>query len=134
IWFTDLQTGRTQRLSTAGVNSTGPNWTPDGKRVYFTTTRGNESGLHFVNFLEPGGEAYRIPGITSAPNYAPDGSWILVSRSVAPGEDPNSAPDQGGGGGGRGGRGGGGGAPAADAPACWPTGTPAMTGPTSTTT
>jgi dipeptidyl aminopeptidase/acylaminoacyl peptidase len=130
IWFSDLKTGKTQRLSTAGVNSTGPNWTPDGKRIYFTTTRGTESGLHFLNFLEPGGEAYTIPGITSSPNYAPDGSWILVSRSVAPGEDPSTAPDAGGRGGGRGGRGGGAAAPAApDSTLCWPSGTPALSGP-----
>ena len=132
IWYTDLRTNTTRRLSSAGVNSTAPNWTPDGKRVYFTTTRGNESGTHFVNFLEPGGEAYRIPGITSAPNYAPDGSWILVSRSVAPGEDPMNAPEPAQGGG-RGGRGGGA-AVVADSAACWPTGTPALTGPSSTTT
>jgi dipeptidyl aminopeptidase/acylaminoacyl peptidase len=134
IWFTDLRTGRAQRLSTAGVNSTGPNWTPDGRRVYFTTTRGTESGLHFLNFLEPGGEAYRIPGITGAPNYAPDGSWILVSRSIAPGEDPANAPEPTGGGGGRGGRGGGGRGAAPDSTLCWPTGTPALTGPSSQTT
>ncbi len=131
IWYTDLQTGKTQRLSTAGVNSTGPNWTPDGKRIYFTTTRGSESGLHFINFTEPGGEAYRIPGITTAPSYAPDGSWILVSRSVAPGDDPATAPE-GGRGGGRGGRAG---APASpDSAACWPAGTPALTGPSALST
>jgi hypothetical protein len=134
IWVADLQTGKSRRISTAGVNSTGPNWTPDGKRISFTTTRGSESGLHFLNFLEPGGEAYRIPGVTSAPNYAPDGSWILVSRSVAPGEDPSTVPDvPGGGRGGRGGRGGGGAAPT-DSAACWPTGTPALTGPSALST
>lgn len=124
IWFTDLQTGRNQRLTTAGVNSTNPNWTPDGKRVYFNTTRGDENGLHFINFLEPGGEAYQIEGIPTSPDFAPDGSWILISRTVGP--DGQAAP-QGGRGGGRG-----------DAPAagdrCWPSGTPALTGPSSTTT
>ncbi|HKS06126.1 MAG TPA: S9 family peptidase [Gemmatimonadaceae bacterium] len=134
IWYTDLRTGVSRRLSTQGINSTGPNWTPDGKRIYFTTTRGNESGLHFINFLEPGGEAYRIPGITAAPNYSPDGSWILVARSIAPGENPNNAPDAPGGGGGRGGRGGGAGAAPADSAACWPAGTPALTGPSAPTT
>jgi dipeptidyl aminopeptidase/acylaminoacyl peptidase len=133
IWVADLRTGRNWRLTTQGVNSTGPNWTPDGKRIYFTTTRGNETGLHYISFLEPGGEAYRIPGITGAPNYAPDGSWILVARSVAAGENAANAPDAGGGRGGRGGRGGGG-AAADSAPACWPAGTPALTGPSAATT
>jgi dipeptidyl aminopeptidase/acylaminoacyl peptidase len=126
VWFADLATGKTQRLSTAGVNSTNPGWTPDGKRVYFTTTRGNESGLHFLNFLEPGGEAYRIPGINTVPNYAPDGTWAVVSRTVAPGEAPGDEPENEGGRGGRGGRGGG--QAPVNAP-CWPRGTPALTGP-----
>src|SRR5437762_1984987 len=26
IWVADLQTGKSRRISTAGVNSTGPNW------------------------------------------------------------------------------------------------------------
>src|SRR6476646_1196834 len=30
IWVADLQTGKSRRISTAGVNSTGPKWTPDG--------------------------------------------------------------------------------------------------------
>jgi dipeptidyl aminopeptidase/acylaminoacyl peptidase len=135
IWVADLTTGKSRRISTAGVNSTGPSWTPDGKRIYFTTTRGSETGLHYLTFLEPGGEAYKIPGITAAPNYAPDGSWILVSRSIAPGEDPATAPDAGGGRGGRGGRGGGGaGTPSADSTACWPSGTPALSGPSALST
>jgi dipeptidyl aminopeptidase/acylaminoacyl peptidase len=82
IWWTDLATDRTRRLSTAGVNSTNPRWTPDGRRVYFNTSRGGESGLHFINFTEPGGEAYRIPGISGSPNFHPDGSWVLVTRQV----------------------------------------------------
>lgn len=88
IWWADLVTGRNQRLTTAGVNSTNPNWTPDGRRIYFTTTRGGERGLHFLNFNEPGGEAYRLPGLTGTPNFAPDGSWILLTRSVADSDDP----------------------------------------------
>ena len=132
IWFTDLETGRSRRLSTAGVNSTNPNWTPDGRRVYFTTTRGDESGLHFIDFLEPGGEAYQIEGIPSSPNFAPDGSWILVQGRL--GANGQFIPT---GGGGRGGRGGGGPVDPDETPggaACWPAGSPALTGPTDPTT
>src|SRR5690606_27314602 len=82
IWYTDLETGVNRRLSTAGVNSTNPRWTPDGKHVYFNTTRGDESGMHFINFLEPGGEAYQIEGIPNNPTFGPDGTWILVVRQT----------------------------------------------------
>jgi dipeptidyl aminopeptidase/acylaminoacyl peptidase len=82
IWWTNLETGHSRRLSAQGVNSTNPNWTPDGRRIYFNTTRGNESGLHFLNFTEPGGEAYQIPGLTGGFTFHPSGQWALVSRSV----------------------------------------------------
>jgi dipeptidyl aminopeptidase/acylaminoacyl peptidase len=136
IWWTDLQSGQSRRLSAQGVNSTNPNWTPDGRRIYFNTTRGNESGLHFLNFSEPGGEAYRIPGLTGGFTFHPSGQWVLVSRSVRAeaevGETSNDAPPS----------------PAPSAPQpprrtlpsesltgpqiglVWPSGIPGLTGPT----
>ncbi len=87
VWWADLQTGKNQRLSTAGVNTTNPHWTPDGKRIYFNTTRGDESGVHFLNFLEPGGEAYRIPGLPGSPTFSPDSEWIFFTRQVAAEEE-----------------------------------------------
>jgi dipeptidyl aminopeptidase/acylaminoacyl peptidase len=121
IWWTDLETGRSQRLSTQGVNSTNPNWTPDGRRIYFSTNRGGESGIHFLNFAEPGGEAYRIPSLTGGFTFHPSGDWVLVSRQVRSGDAPPAQPQGGGGGGG------GGGGAAAQARSCWPSGPPALT-------
>jgi dipeptidyl aminopeptidase/acylaminoacyl peptidase len=126
VWWADLETGTNRRLSSAGVNSTNPGWTPDGRRVHFSTTRGSESGLHFLNFTQPGGEAYRIPGISGSPNFAPDGSWVLTSRQVDvetegaddDEEDASGAPE---------------GRERADRQS-WPSGTPALTGPTATST
>jgi dipeptidyl aminopeptidase/acylaminoacyl peptidase len=96
VWWSDLQTGKNQRLSTAGVNTTNPHWTPDGRRIYFTTQRGNDRGIHFLNFLEPGGEAYRIPGVPGNPIFAPDGTWILFTRQVAAGgeDEPSREPGE----------------------------------------
>jgi dipeptidyl aminopeptidase/acylaminoacyl peptidase len=119
IWWTDLGSGRSQRLSTQGVNSTNPSWTPDGRRVYFSTSRGNESGVHFLNFAEPGGEAYRIPGLTGGFTFHPSGEWALVTRQVraegAPDPEPPSAEARARA------------AEAAQARSCWPSGPPAFT-------
>jgi dipeptidyl aminopeptidase/acylaminoacyl peptidase len=111
IWWTDLEVDRTRRLSTAGINSTSPGWSPDGRRVYFNTERGGESGVHFLDFREPGGEAYRIPGIDSSPNFHPDGSWVLVTRRVAPEAEEDERPE------------------GSRERQPWPSGTPALTGP-----
>jgi dipeptidyl aminopeptidase/acylaminoacyl peptidase len=115
IWWTDLSTGRSQRLSTQGVNSTNPSWTPDGRRIYFNTSRGGESGVHFLNFAEPGGEAYRIPGLTGGFTFHPSGEWALVTRQVRGSDAPApSAP-------------GASTASANRARSCWPAGPPAFT-------
>jgi dipeptidyl aminopeptidase/acylaminoacyl peptidase len=124
IWWTDLETGRSQRLSTRGVNSTNPNWTPDGRRIHFSTQRGDEGGTHFLNFAEPGGEAYRIPGLTGNFTFHPSGEWALVSRPVRdesePQEEDEEQEEEE--------------TPAPQAPrqasrdrACWPAGPPAFT-------
>ena len=109
VWWTDLESGRNQRLSTQGVNSTNPGWTPDGRRIHFTTTRGGERGTHFLNFTEPGGEAYRVSGLTGSFTFHPSGDWALVTRPVHPeGEEPEEQEEE---------------------RAPWPSGTPALTGP-----
>jgi len=119
IWWVDLRTGQNQRISTQGINSTDPNWTPDGRRIYFQTARGEERGTHFLNFTEPGGEAYRIRGLEGTPNFHPDGSWALVTRNV-PVDDEGEAVEEGeertvp---------------PTERRPSHWPSGTPALTAP-----
>ncbi|TVP79221.1 MAG: S9 family peptidase, partial [Gemmatimonadales bacterium] len=91
IWWSDLEAGTNQRLSTQGVNSTNPNWTPDGRRIYFNTNRGGQGGTHFINFTEPGGEAYRIPGVTGNFTFHPSGEWVLVTRQVEVESDEEEA-------------------------------------------
>lgn len=113
IWWTALETGRHQRLSTRGVSSTGPGWTPDGRRVHFRSSRGDESGTHFLNFLEPGGEAYQLRGLTGSFTFHPGGQWALVTRPVAVESDEEEDRDAG----------------RRTARQSWPSGTPALTGP-----
>ncbi len=115
IWWTDLETGTNQRLSTRGVNSTNPNWTPDGRRIYFNTQRGDESGVHFLNFAEPGGEAYRIPGLTGGFTFHPSGEWALVTRQVEVESDEEQEEEE---------------RSERAERSYWPSGTPGLTGPT----
>jgi dipeptidyl aminopeptidase/acylaminoacyl peptidase len=110
IWWADLETGRNQRLSTRGVNSTSPAWTPDGRRIHFSSRRGGENGTHFLNFTEPGGEAYQVPGLTGSFTFHPSGDWALVTRPVHPEGEETETEEQG-------------------ERRPWPSGTPALTGP-----
>jgi dipeptidyl aminopeptidase/acylaminoacyl peptidase len=114
IWWADLETAREQRITTKGVNSTNPQWTPDGARIFFRSSRGDESGTHFLNFAEPGGEAYQLRGLTGSFTFHPHGRWALVTRPVAveseEGEEagaPRQRPQR----------------------QSWPSGTPGLTGP-----
>jgi dipeptidyl aminopeptidase/acylaminoacyl peptidase len=118
VWWADLETGENRRLSTRGINTTNPNWTPDGRRVYFQTQRGDERGTHFLDFAAPGGEAYTIRGLEGTPYFHPDGSWALVTRSEPIEEEPELEEDD-----------------QSDLPpterrpSSWPSGTPGLTGP-----
>jgi dipeptidyl aminopeptidase/acylaminoacyl peptidase len=115
---TDLETDRTRRLSTRGIDSTDPRWTPDGDRIYFRTSRGDESGIHFLDFLEPGGEAYQLRGLTDGFTFHPSGDWALVSRPVEveseEGERGEEGEER----------------TRREERRPWPSGTPALTGPT----
>ena len=80
LWSVDLQ-GATRQWTAGEKGVGGGRWSPDGRRVFFTSSRGGSDQI----FTMPadGGEAValtRFPeGSLGEPRMSPDGAWIAVT-------------------------------------------------------
>ncbi len=102
IWVANTSGGDPVRWTAPGYESSNARWSPDGKLLYFTSTRpGGRGTLWALRLDEPGGEAFQ-------PDSAPVFGTMPKDRSFTVYTASDSAGASGGGGGGRGGRGGGG--------------------------
>ncbi len=87
LWLaaTDGKTPPKQFTNPNGKKDTHPRWSPDGKRILFSSTRGGSQQLWLVGL--DGGEAQPLTTIsTGADNglWSPDGSHIAFVSSVYP--------------------------------------------------
>lgn len=89
IWLLDLSgkgadaAGAPRRLTAAGVSSSSPRWSPDGRTLYFLSSRSGRSQVWKIDLA--GGEAQAV---THAPvdigsfELAPDGRHLVVSMEI----------------------------------------------------
>jgi Tol biopolymer transport system component len=82
IWIYDLKSGASRRLAAEG-HSTRPAWSPDGRRVAFTSWVGDNTGV----YIQPsdGGPAirlrsgaYRIEAFRQV-SWTPDMRWVIAA-------------------------------------------------------
>ncbi len=73
------------------VQSSNPNWSPDGTLLGIQSRRGGDSNsVRFIRVTAPGGEAFTIEGLDRTPVWSPDGSLIAFVREPKTDEERHS--------------------------------------------
>ncbi len=89
IWLASIDGKENMQLTFADKSSTNPKWSPDGKWLAFTSTRGNnKSNLYLLR--AQGGEAEMITDVKSGVGdfeWSPDGKWFAFSMTDAKSDD-----------------------------------------------
>ena len=90
IWIAPADgSAKPRRLTATRSGETGIAWSPDSRRIAFSTKReGDEVNQIYVMDIVDGGEAARVTSISTGarnPQWRPDGKALLVTSSVYPG-------------------------------------------------
>lgn len=84
LWIIDVATGEQRPLTTGKHNDGSPRWSPDGKRLVYTSTAGGSPQL-YCRWMDTGQTA-KLTDVTSAPSnpvWSPDGKSIAFAMHVA---------------------------------------------------
>lgn len=87
LWLVDVASGDLRQLTTAPVSDGSPAWSPDGKRIAFTSKRGEDENAALYVMRVDGGEPEKIlelPYAVTAPKWLPDGKALVVATRVIP--------------------------------------------------
>jgi dipeptidyl aminopeptidase/acylaminoacyl peptidase len=87
LWLVDLATGATRRLTAAPVTDGAPEWDPEGRRLAFTSKRGEDENASLYVMAIDGGEPQKVlelPFAISGPKWMPDGKSLVVTTTVIP--------------------------------------------------
>jgi dipeptidyl aminopeptidase/acylaminoacyl peptidase len=61
VWVVPTSTGEPQRFTSPSAESSAPRWSPDGRYLFFTSTRpGGKGSVWAIRMDQPGGEATQI--------------------------------------------------------------------------
>jgi len=85
IWLQPVDGGAARRLTASGSSANTPRWSPDGKSVYFLSTRSGSQQLWRLDLT--GGEARQItdyPVDVGSYRLSPDGRAVALSLEVFP--------------------------------------------------
>ena len=88
IWLLSLETGDARQLTAGLACDSSPQWSPDGTRIAFRSTRGGKPQIYLIRV--DGGEAQALTslkqGVGSGPVWSPDGKSIAFT--AGPAADP----------------------------------------------
>ena len=85
VWMQKLNNGQPDgepfRFTDPTVESSNPQWSPDGKLLGIQSRRGDDdNSIRFIRVTAPGGEAFTIEGLDSSPVWSPDGSMVAFVK------------------------------------------------------
>ncbi len=86
LWLVNTDGSNNRQLTTDPASDTDPQWAPDGKSLYFLSTRSGSSQVHRFPLLE-GGEPVQVtklPLDVAAFELSRDGSQLAVALEVFP--------------------------------------------------
>ena len=88
IWVLTLDTGQTTRLTGGHAHDSSPQWSPDGTRIAFLSSRDDVTQLYLID--ADGGQPRPLTtmkqGVGTGPAWSPDGTRLAFS--AAPDVDP----------------------------------------------
>lgn len=80
LWAIKTDTGKIRQITFGNQSDTNPKWSPNGKKIAFTSNRGGSTQLYVLNFN--GGEAEKMTDVKGAIGYfewSPDGKKIAFN-------------------------------------------------------
>ncbi|MDR2871902.1 MAG: S9 family peptidase [Xanthomonadaceae bacterium] len=80
LWLFDNASGNARTLTSEGVSSTKPVWSPDGTRILFESRRGDDDASQIYMISLGGGEATRV---THVPTGAGNAKWFPDGLQIA---------------------------------------------------
>src|SRR5260370_39002126 len=90
IWIVVLDSGEARQMTNNDALNGNPRWSPDGKRIAFTSTRGEKAQIYVMPV--DGGEAQALTslmqGVGGGPAWSPDGQHIAFTAMPIP--DPRN--------------------------------------------
>src|SRR5258708_5527020 len=81
LWIVALDSGEARQMTSNDALNGSPQWSPDGKRIAFTSTRGEKPQIYVMPV--DGGEAQALTslkqGVGGGPVWSPDGQYIAFT-------------------------------------------------------